>query len=51
MAIAIKSIPILKSRVADTFTKKVLTNDALKGTINFKEQTLTATKILAKAKI
>ena len=51
MAIAIKSIPILKEKEAETFSKKVITNNANKHTINFSNQVDISNKILEKAKI
>jgi hypothetical protein len=51
MAIAIKSIPVLKDNVAKTFTKKVSVNNANKSTIDFSKQASVASKILAKAKL
>ncbi|WP_291401101.1 hypothetical protein [Daejeonella sp.] len=51
MAIAIKSIPVLKDKVAKTFTKKVSVNNANKSTIDFSKQASVASKILAKAKL
>lgn len=51
MAIAIKSIPILKSRAAATFTQKIKANSLNRRAINFSKQSKTATKILSKAKI
>jgi len=51
MAIAIKSIPILKEKTAVQFSKKAKDNIFAKHTVNFSEQTKTASQILAKAKI
>jgi len=51
MSIAIKSIPVLKKKAADAFTKKVVANSVNKHSINFAKQVNTASKILAKAKI
>jgi hypothetical protein len=51
MAIAIKSIPVLKEKVADQFSKRATGNMLAKHTINFSEQAKTTSKILAKAKI
>ena len=51
MAIAIKSIPVLKDRAAHTFAHKVSANSAKKHCINFVKQSEIASKILAKAKI
>jgi hypothetical protein len=51
MAIAIKSIPVLKNRAANTFTRKAASNSAKKHSVSFTKQSKTAYKILAKAKI
>lgn len=51
MAIAIKSIPVLKAKEAKTFTQKVADNSAAKRTVNFSRQASVASKILSKAKI
>lgn len=51
MARAIKSIPVLKDKVAASFTKQVAENSAMKFSINFSKQTSVSAKILAKAKI
>lgn len=51
MAIAIKSIPVLRNKAATNFTNKVDVNTANRGTVNFSKQTSVASKILAKAKI
>lgn len=51
MAIAIKSIPVLKDKVAKTFTEKVKVNTAKKSTIDFSKQLNVTSKILAKAKL
>ncbi len=51
MAIAIKSIPVLKAEAAKSFEKKVARNDSKKGSVNFTKQSVVAGKILAKAKI
>jgi hypothetical protein len=51
MAIAIKSIPILKDKVAQTFDKKVVANITKKSTINFSKEVALSFKILAKAKL
>lgn len=50
MAIAIRTVPVLKGKVATSFEKDVAENVLLKGTINFSEQKNIASKILAKAK-
>lgn len=51
MAIAIKSIPVLRTKAADVFVKKAKANSAVKRTVNFAQQADIASKILAKAKI
>ncbi|SMP29141.1 hypothetical protein [Flavobacterium hercynium] len=51
MAIAIKSIPVLKDKAAKAFDSAVTTNTAKKATVDFSKQMSTASKILAKAKI
>jgi len=51
MAIAIKSIPVLKSEAAKVFMQKVSENDTKKASVKFTQQVVVATKILEKAKI
>lgn len=51
MAIAIKSIPVLKDKAAVNFTSKVSENSAKKSSIDFSKQSSIASKILAKAKL
>ena len=51
MAIAIKSIPVLRDRVAQAFTATVTVNTAKKSTVDFSKQANVASKILAKAKL
>ncbi len=51
MAIAIKSIPVLKEKEAVTFTKKAAENSSKKSSVDFSKQISVANKILAKAKI
>ncbi|MDP2687043.1 MAG: hypothetical protein Q8O62_07465 [Aequorivita sp.] len=51
MAIAIKSIPVLKDKAAASFTLKIAENIAKRSSVNFSKQTSIAVKILAKAKI
>ncbi|WCO02905.1 hypothetical protein [Psychroserpens ponticola] len=51
MAIAIKSIPVLKDKAAAHFTSKVAENSAKKSSVDFSKQTSIAARILAKAKI
>jgi hypothetical protein len=51
MAIAIKSIPVLRDKAAKAFTLTVTANSAKRSSIDFSKQVSTASKILAKAKI
>lgn len=51
MAIAIKSIPVLKDKAAVHFTSKVAENSARRSSIDFSKQSSVASKILAKAKL
>ncbi len=51
MAIAIKSIPVLKDKAADSFNLKVAENTTKKSTVNFSKQNAVSAKILAKAKL
>lgn len=51
MAIAIKSIPVLRDKAAQAFTFTVTVNTAKKSSIDFSKQVSVASKILAKAKI
>lgn len=51
MAIAIKAIPVLKAKAADSFLKKAKANSAARRSVNFTDQADIASKILAKAKI
>ncbi len=51
MAIAIKSIPVLKNKAAVHFTNKVAENSANRNSIDFSKETSIASKILAKAKL
>ena len=51
MAIAIKSIPILRDKPAQVFTSAVALNTAKKSSVDFSKQSVVASKILAKAKI
>lgn len=51
MAIAIKSIPVLKEKAAVTFNNKVVVNSAKRATVDFSKQAAIASKILAKATI
>lgn len=51
MAIAIKSIPVLKQRTAKDFVKKA--NDSLsrRASVDFSKQVVSAKRILEKAKL
>ncbi len=51
MAIAIKSIPVLKQKAAKVFIETITENSAKKSTVDFTAQANTASKILAKSKI
>lgn len=51
MAIAIKSIPILKGKAADNFITRVKKNTTRRASIDFTKQSSTASKILQKAKL
>jgi hypothetical protein len=51
MAIAIKSIPVLRDKAAQAFTSTVTVNTAKKSSVDFSKQMSVASKILAKAKI
>ncbi|MGG7034476.1 MAG: hypothetical protein ACI7YS_04675 [Flavobacterium sp.] len=51
MAIAIKSIPVLRDKAAQAFTSTVTANTAKKSSVDFSKQVSVASKILAKAKI
>jgi hypothetical protein len=51
MALAIKSIPVLKEEVATSFVKDASAQSAKKATIDFSKQSVQAAKILAKAKL
>ena len=51
MAIAIKSIPVLKDRAASTFVAKAVSNSSKKASVDFSQQVKNANKILAKSKI
>ena len=51
MAIAIKSIPVLRDKAAQAFTSSVTVNTAKKSSVDFSKQVSVASKILAKAKI
>ncbi len=51
MAIAIKSIPVLRDKVAQAFSSAVKVNTAKKSTVDFSKQANVASKILAKAKL
>lgn len=51
MALAIKSIPILKAQVASKFVINATAQSAKKATVDFSKQSVQASKILAKAKL
>lgn len=51
MALAIKSIPVLKSKAASTFVRRADANSSQKATVDFSAQVSQAAKILAKAKL
>jgi hypothetical protein len=51
MAIAIKSIPILKKNVAKSFVRSADNASNQKGSVNFSVQVTAAQKILEKAKL
>jgi hypothetical protein len=51
MAIAIKSIPVLKNEAAKAFLDKVSGSTAKKSSVDFSKQADVASKILAKAKL
>ncbi len=51
MAIAIKSIPVLKAEAAKAFERDVHANNDKRATVDFSKQLSQAAKILAKAKI
>lgn len=51
MAIAIKTIPVLKDEAAANFVAKVKKASAKKSSIDFSKQTSIAAKILEKAKL
>jgi len=51
MAIAIKSIPTLKDKVAEIFIKNAEASLTKKDSVNFSKQVKSANKILSKASI
>jgi len=51
MAIAIKSIPVLKEKPADEFNRSAEASIAKKSTVKFAKQIAATSKILAKAKL
>lgn len=51
MAIAIKTIPVLRDKVASAFVAKANQNSSKKEKIDFSKQTSIASKILSKSKI
>lgn len=51
MAIAIKSVPTLKNKVATKFVKNAELASKKRGTVNFSKQVKAANQILEKASI
>lgn len=51
MALAIKSIPVLKAGVATSFVRNATAQSLKKATVDFSKQFVQASKILAKAKL
>ncbi|MEQ9304936.1 MAG: hypothetical protein RJQ14_13590 [Marinoscillum sp.] len=51
MAIAIKSIPTLENKAAQSFVKKAESSLKKRGTVDFSKQVKSASNILAKAQI
>ena len=51
MALAIKSIPVLKDDAAKAFIKKAEANMSKKATVDFSAQAISGRAILKKAKI
>ena len=51
MALAIKSIPVLKAQVASKFVSNATAQSSKKATVDFSKQSVQASKILAKAKL
>lgn len=51
MAIAIKSIPILTDRAAQSFVRNADSASQKRGSVNFTKQVSSANKILEKAKM
>lgn len=51
MAIAIKSVPVLKEKAAEKFNSTAQASIAKKSSINFTKQIEVYSKILAKAKL
>lgn len=51
MALAIKSIPVLKAEVASSFVRNASAQSEKKATVDFSKQSVQASKILAKAKL
>jgi hypothetical protein len=49
VAIAIKSMPVLRDKAALAFTQSVMVNTAKKSSVDFSKQVSVASKILAKA--
>ena len=51
MAIAIKTIPVLKDKVASAFVAKANENTARRSTQDFSKESAKASRILSKSKI
>jgi len=51
MALVIKSIPVLKEKVAASFVRNASAQSEKKATVDFSRQAEQASKILAKAKL
>ena len=51
MALAIKSIPVLKNDAAEAFIKKAEANMSKKATVDFSKQVISGRAILKKAKM
>ena len=50
MALAIKTVPVLKGKEAERFIKNAQDSYAKKGTVDFSKEAINAKKILASAK-
>ncbi|MFT4153954.1 hypothetical protein [Parafilimonas sp.] len=51
MAIAIKTVPVLKDKVSETFNRKAIASAAKKATVKFTKEISISSKILAKAEL